>query len=133
MKKRVFWLALMLVSLLLGVLLYGIYRQDTYIGKLFAGSLPDCDSAENWLSAFLSWYFPDFLWAFSLSCALFAIYLPKGKVAVMLSGISCAWGILWECLQRVHIVSGTADLWDVVLYIMAVISAFMINILKRGN
>ena len=133
MKKRLFWLIISAAALFAGALLYGLCRPDTYIGSFLGAIVSLRISADVPLYGFLSWYFPDYLWMLSLTSALFAVYLPKGKGMMLLGGVSCAWGILWEVGQQLKVVTGTADLWDVCMYIMAVISAAMINILKRGN
>ena len=133
MKKRLFWLGLSAGALFLGALLYSFFRQDTYIGKLVAKIFLLDVSVTNSMQGFFAWYFPDCLWAFSLTCTLFSITLPQGRQQVVWCVVSLAWGILWEVLQLVSVVSGTADLWDVIMYIIAVFSAAMINILKRGK
>lgn len=133
MKKRLFWLIFSAAALFAGAMLYGLCRPDTYIGSFLGAIVSLRISADAPLYGFLSWYFPDYFWMLSLTGTLFAIYLPKGKEAVFLCGISCVWGILWEVGQKLGVVTGTADLWDVCMYIMAVLSAAMINILKRGN
>lgn len=133
MKKRLFWLSLSGTALLTGALLYGLCRQDTYIGAFLGELLPIRISPQNPLYGAFSWYIPDFLWMFSLTCTLFAVLLPKGKKQILWCVISCLWGILWELAQGTDLTAGTADLWDVFMYIMAVFSAAMINNLKRGN
>ncbi len=133
MTKRIFWLCAGAVSLTAGAFLYGIFRQDTYIGKLLAGFGFPGAAAQGPLPGFFSWYFPDFLWMFSLTCTVFAILLPNGKALLFWCGVCCVWGILWEVLQLLSAVSGTADWWDVCMYIIAVFTAGMINHLKRGK
>lgn len=134
MKKRFNWILYSFLSLGIGALLYGLYRQDTYIGKLIGNIVQISLPISSAFSALAAWYLPDYLWMFSLTCALFAIMLPKGKTLLIWGGVSFFAGAVWEALQRMQIVSGTADLWDVFLYSMAVLSAAIIEITnKKGE
>lgn len=132
--KRFWWLLYSLLSLGIGALMYVFYRQDTYIGGLIGEIISVSLPIHDIFSAFAAWYFPDFLWMFSLTCALFSIMLPKGKNLLLWCCVAFFMGALWEFLQWRDVVSGTADWWDVILYSMAVILAAIIEILfKKGK
>lgn len=133
MKNRLIWFSLSCVSLFIGMLLYGFCRTDTYIGNVVGHFLDTRILTTNPLYGFLAWYFPDYLWMFSLNCALFGILLPRGKNVITWCAVALSWGILWEIAQWLDVVSGTGDLWDIFMYLTAVFSAGAINILKRGN
>ena len=124
--QRFRWIIYSFLALAFGAFLYGIYRQDTYIGGIISTVISISLPVDSWLSAFAAWYFPDYLWMFSMNCALFAIMLPKGKNVILWCAVALFMGILWELLQLWDFVSGTADLWDILLYSMAVFSAAMI-------
>ena len=129
MRLRLRWSVISVVSLLCGALDYMLYRQDTYIGALsiFPG-MPF-----HWGYDFFAYYFPDFLWAFSLIFGLFSILSPLKQNTVLCLLITVAYGYTWELAQYLNWISGTADWIDVVMYIAAAISAVMIKyiILRR--
>lgn len=131
MRKRFRWLLGALISLGVGAVLYGVYRQDTHIGGIlrlvFRKEMP----IDQPLAAFAAWYFPDYLWMFSLSCCLFAILSPEGESPVISSVIALSSGVIWELFQLFGVVPGTADLWDIFLYIMAVLSTVMITVFTK--
>ena len=124
--ERFRWGMYSFFALAFGALLYGIYRQDTYIGEIIGNLIFVSLPTDSSLAAFAAWYFPDYLWMFSMNCALFAIMLPKGKNVILWCAVALFMGILWELLQLWDFVSGTADLWDIFMYSMAAFSAAMI-------
>ena len=124
--ERFRWAIYSFLALAFGALLYGVYRQDTYIGGMISALISTSLPVDNWISAFAAWYFPDYLWAFSMNCALFAIMLPKGRGVLLWCSVALSSGVLWEILQFYDLVSGTADLWDIFMYSMAAFSAAMI-------
>ena len=113
--------------------MYGLCRTDTFVGDAMGVVLTLRMPREHLLYGFFAWYLPDFLWMFSLTCALFGIMLPRNSSIVIWSAVSFLWGVLWETAQWNGVVDGTGDLWDVLMYIMAVIAAALINNLKRGK
>ena len=124
--ERFRWGMYSFFALAFGALLYGIYRQDTYIGEIIGNLISVSLPTDSSLAAFAAWYFPDYLWMFSMNCALFAIMLPKGKNVILWCSVALSFGVLWEVLQLSDLVSGTADLWDIFMYSMAAFSAAMI-------
>lgn len=124
--ERFRWGMYSFFALAFGALLYGIYRQDTYIGEIIGNLISVSLPTDSSLAAFAAWYFPDYLWMFSMNCALFAIMLPKGRDVLLWCSVALSSGVLWEILQFYDLVSGTADLWDIFMYSMAAFSAAMI-------
>ena len=124
--KRICWVIYSFLALGFGALLYGLYRQDTYIGEFIGDIISVSLQIDGFLSAFAAWYLPDFLWMFSLNCALFAVVLPKDREVFLWSTVALSMGVLWETLQLFGFVSGTADLLDILMYSMAAFSAAMI-------
>lgn len=129
MRTRLKWSIFSIAALLIGALDYALYRQDTYIGAIFP--LPALPF--HWGYDFFAYYFPDFLWALSLSFGLFAILAPNKNKTMLCSIITSAYGGFWELLQHIGLVSGTADWVDICMYITAVLTAVMIkySILRR--
>lgn len=136
MSRRGCNILLAYISLLVGGTLYACFRSTTYIA-IALRSIPGIATLSQKAAViscdFLSYYFPDFLWAFSLCCALNAIHLP-GRCITLLCGIgTVALGVLWEVLQYTHIVSGTGDLWDIFVYFLAALLATIINLGGRKH
>lgn len=124
--ERIRWMICSFFALGLGALLYGIYRQDTYIGGIISSVISISLPVNGFFSEVAAWYFPDCLWMFSMNCALFAVMLPKGKEVLLWCAVALFVGVLWETLQFFDFISGTADLWDILMYSMAAFSAAMI-------
>lgn len=123
MPKRLKWSIVSICSLILGALDYMLYRQDTYIGSL--SIFPAMPYHRGY--GFFAYHFPDFLWAFSLMFGLFAIFSPIQKNTISCLFITVAYGGLWELGQSLGLISGTADLIDVSMYVAAAISAVIIK------
>lgn len=131
MSKRQKNILRCLGALVLGAILYILFRKNTWVAHLFDGigfvrclrSMVQSISL-NWLR----FYVPDLLWAFALSCGIQAICVPKrgGVPACALSAFIC--GLVWEFLQWSHVVSGTGDLWDVLMYLTGSVLSILINI-----
>ncbi len=131
MSRRGCNISLACGAMLLGGILYIYFRGTTYIALFFRSipvigkvlqdtPTPSCE--------FFSFYFPDFLWAFSLCCLLNAIHLPH-RTGIWLCGIVAFFaGVLWELLQYTHTVSGTGDLLDIFAYLSAAMLSTIINL-----
>ncbi len=122
MSKRLISATVGLLSLLLGGTLYVFRREETYlsniVGKYITYEQATPPLIEN---PFIQGYFPDFLWAVSLCSFLLAIYSPMKLGAWICGVIAALCGIVWEMLQYANVVSGTGDLWDIMIYLSAVI------------
>ena len=131
--SRKIYLLLCVSSLSLGVLLYILFRENSYIG--IATNHFTVVSAARKVFAFLScdflmFYFPDFLWCFSLCFGLFAIYLPTQKQALMCVLTAILFGCTWELLQYVGLISGTGDLLDALMYLLSGIICAILNMIR---
>lgn len=129
MKKRLILLGGSLTALLAGALDYGFFRQDTHIGRLVAQLLGVEEEIRGRYYGILAWYLPDYLWMLALSLMIFAITDLQRYGVTVWSLVLMLYGCGWELAQYVGLVSGTADWLDVILYIMAVCTAVMINLL----
>ncbi len=123
MKKRNIYIVLCILSLCIGGGLYVLFRPNTYVAEFVRGLLTFLSPVFSRLEAvnndFLKYYFPDFLWAFSLNCGLNAIFNTK-KSHLINSVIVFVLSALWEMSQYLGIVSGTGDFIDVAMYFVAV-------------
>lgn len=130
MSKRMMNLFLGLLSLCIGFILYLLFRENTLISRLFAQmtALSHIRSYFEMFSCdFLKYYFPDFLWAFSLSCLLEALCARtvKGTVICCFTAIAC--GSIWEILQWLCILNGTGDCLDIIMYLFGGGLCLLIN------
>lgn len=125
---------LSILALVIGCMLYVWFRPNTYISRILgrvtnaALALPLCPPYINDLCRF---YLPDFLWAFSLSCGLIAIHNP-GIKGVMICALSAfLLGAVWELLQHLGAVSGTADIHDAIMYLLASTLCIIFNVKEK--
>lgn len=118
-------------ALAVGALLYGVYRQDTYVGQYLGRVLQLRLYPNGVLSAVAAWYLPDYLWMFSMNCALFAVILPQGRKTLIWCGLALFCGVLWEVLQWCAVIPGTGDWWDILMYSLAVFMAAIINLSSK--
>lgn len=130
MSKRMMNLFLGLLSLFIGFASYLLFRENTFISGVFAG-LNALEHIRTYFEIFscdfLKYYFPDFLWAFSLSCLLeaFCARTVKGTVICCFTAIAC--GSIWEALQWFRLLSGTGDCLDIIMYLLGGILCLLIN------
>lgn len=131
-KKRIILSMISAISLTFGLMIYLVLRKDTY----FHGWLPQAfcdliysDVERNFVTDFLKYYLPDFLWAFSFSSALTAVTMPlRNKRLFFISLVVFTVGAAYETLQYFEIVDGTFDLFDILMYAVAALISAAINI-----
>ena len=136
MSNRLFFAVLSVSSLLLGGILYLLFRENTYISALLKDytileEIRDClGFIEN---DFIKYYFPDFLWSFSLAFGLLTIFDSGFKGIVICSEVSFVCGLFWEILQFLNVVSGTGDLFDIAMYLTAAVCVVVICSKRRNS
>ena len=130
-KKNVL---LSLAALAFGCLLYVIFRPHTYIGVAF-GRWEWVNTIRQKCSIYASdlckFYLPDFLWGFSLGCGLIAAHDPGKKGVVTGAVIAFACGVAWEFLQHLKVIDGTADIHDIIMYVLASVLCIFINLKEK--
>ena len=128
-KKNVI---LSIFSLSVGGLIYLATRPASYISVFINRIIPleDIQRVFSPLNIeFVNNYVPDFLWAFSLTCALLAT--NKSIKASALTVSLC--GIIWEAIQFFGLTPGTGDIVDIIMYLTAVFTAVLINKKECSN
>ena len=131
MPKRMLYIVSSSVALICGCLIYILFRDNSYVGNLFINFVFMRYIIEivGWIECdFVKFYFPDFLWGFSLCLALYAIYTPSKTGELFCSLIVFLIGIFWELMQYLNIVSGTGDIYDILMYFLASITCIIISI-----
>lgn len=125
---------LSIYSLVVGCALYIIFRSDSYVAKLFS-VLPFIVKIQEFFlfadSDFLKYYFPDYLWCLGLCCALIAIHTPKLKSVLLCSTVSVICGMAWELSQYIGIINGTGDILDIIMYLLAGVTAVIIYLKEK--
>ena len=125
MNSRIKMIIICILCLLLGAAIYLLSRTDTYLNHM-SYKIFRIETAMCILPTGISFYLPDFLWAAALCSGLFALW-PLGINGFIWGIITFLYGALWELLQLFSVVKGTADLIDVMLYLMAAFAVVMIN------
>ena len=119
-------------SLILGFLLYVLFRENTFFHSLF-GLEGIFVSVQVPFGGLLRYYFPDFLWAYSLCCSLMTLYPQKDfRFFCPIPWVTFGTGLAFETAQFFHLVRGTGDLADILLYLSAAFAAYG-SILQHQN
>lgn len=125
-------------SLFLGVLIYWLFRENTYISKFISNRIDSTFLKQHfWIfnNNFFKHYFVDYLWALSLSCGLHIIFLPQVKLSLILTLIVFLFGLMFELVQFLGYITGTGDIIDIISYLLAGITVNIINyiLIKKGK
>lgn len=123
-----------IVALILGLLIYVLFRENTYISKIVLSILPLNFLKEYFFflnNKFVKFYFVDYLWAFSFSCWLHIIVKPTRTSSVLCTFIVFFSGLFYELLQYFHVINGTGDIVDILLYLLAGLTVNIINKKER--
>ena len=135
-KKRIILSIISFFSIAAGLLIYLIFRNDTFIHAFLPQSVCDffyVEPERNAFTDFVKFYLCDFLWAFSFACALTCFsYSFNKKRLVINSLIVLVCSVLFEVMQLLGVLSGTFDFADIFAYAVAVLfsTAFNIYFLK---
>lgn len=117
-------------GLVVGGVVYLLFREGSYLSHSFNGA-PLLSVVRNMFKGtagiYISFYLPDFLWAFSLGCGIQAINLPKSMGIYAAGAVAFACGLVWEILQWASVVSGTGDYWDILMYFLGSVLAILVN------
>ena len=132
---------LVIIPLMLGLLLYTIFREDTYISRFVLSvikfnNLSDIKNQISIQSPIISYlsknYIPDCCWAFSLEACLALILHDSKRMVVISLIISSLFLSTMETLQLTPLIPGTFDSLDIVIELVAiVISGIIINQLRK--
>ena len=131
MSKRNLNILLSISALVIGGLIYILFRDNSYIAILF-NHIPIIQYIRQHVTTlrvhFIKFYLPDLLWGFSLCSGLHAIYLPNAKTSVLCGITAFSCGAIWEIMQYMGILSGTGDLLDVLMYLFGCLVCIIINL-----
>ncbi len=130
MKKRSFYLVNIIGPLVLGLIVYILYRPEAFISReiyRWIGVSFDISQSGSVANRFIRFYFSDMMWSYALFFTISWI-LGQGRRAITECFIIC---FLFEAFleygQKIGLLYGTFDIWDIVAeYFAAVISAIII-------
>ncbi len=109
-------------TLIAGLIVYLFFREPSHISEIIDSLLPitflgnSNGFAEYQL---LKYWLPDFLWAVSFSAWLHIALSPGLKGSVFCFVTVSLTGIVFEIFQNIDVISGTADVLDIIAYISA--------------
>ena len=129
MSKRIVNLLLCISALTLGCVFYVLFRPDSYVSAMF-DKMPliafTREACEPYSCDFLNSYFLDYLWGVAFSCAFCAVFGDDSSLSVNLT-VPFLCGCGWEILQWIGAVNGTGDIFDVIMYFLAALTAYILN------
>ncbi len=117
MKKwTIFWW----VPLIIGCLIYSLFRTDYIIyNKLLGNLFTPLTSADTFLERVIVFSLPDGLWAMSYTILIFHIRKDKTFRTIIWSLIIPVIGAFSEIGQFYLLIPGTFDFMDLIMYIVA--------------
>ena len=131
MSKKQYNLLLGICSLVIGGVIYICLRETSHIAVI-ARKIPLISSIctqMQWTSNdFVVFYLPDLLWSMALGCFLCTIHGSTTKSVLVSAAVSASSGFVWEFLQFLDIVSGTADIVDISMYLIAALFVIIMNL-----
>lgn len=129
-KKNIIFGCVGFGSLIIGLFIYLIFRENTYVAKFVSVHINIDFLRDLFLpfeNNFIKYYFVDYLWGLSLSCGLHIIFFPNMKHSIVLTIIVFIFGAVYEALQKSDVISGTGDIADIILYLLA---GFCVNLIN---
>ncbi len=109
-------------SLLIGLFIYVIFRENTYVAQ-YVAKIVDLSGLRKALKPiegnFIKFYFPDYLWGVAFASGLHTLFLPTLRNSIRCSAVVFICGTVYEFLQYCALVPGTGDLIDVILYLLS--------------
>lgn len=132
-KKHIFLLINIVFPLIIGLAIYLICYKSTYINTTFNeifGFTPPYFYSDNTFYRFISCWACDILWAYSLTFGLYLCFKDFKNPLVISSVLAVSLAVIMEILQAYDLISGTFDIWDIILEITAIILAVII--IKRS-
>ncbi len=136
-RKILFYLLNIVVPLVLGVFVYGIFREDIlivdYLSRYIDLSFLRIDISNDGIRYFVRYYLADFLWAYSLTFAVNMVIGIEPKDLIKTFFLCLIVVLCIEGAQLSDITNGTADIFDVLVEFLAIILAIIIIIITKGE
>ena len=117
-NKNLFIFLNVAIPLFIGLLIYLLCYQNTYINSFFQTIL-DCQLPRFYSSSyfykFLTGWACDILWAYSLTFALLFCFNDFKRNLIISLILSASLSFLIEILQLLNVINGTFDIFDIIL------------------
>lgn len=130
-KIYIYIIVFVIIPLLLGASIYFLLSPETFVGNWLSIFLKfeSITEIRDYLSEysiviFIKNYFCDFLWAFSLESAIFIFFIHKFSYYSIV--ISIVISFISEIIQKVHIISGTFDIFDIIIELSAILLSYFL-------
>ena len=116
------------LTLLLGILIYLLFRSDNLIyNNFFYSPIKLSIEINSKLTNFLIYSLPNGLWSLSYSQLIFHIHKVKSLKTILLSSVMLFLGISIEILQIQGFINGTFDFYDIFSYIILYLTIILIQ------
>ncbi len=114
-------------ALCFGAGIYLLFRKNTHLNRWFGINGPLSDLPCRKLVNLLRYYLADAAWGYALTFSLASVT----RLSLAVIG-TVAWGMLWEILQQLKVVTGTFDLLDILAYLLsAAVAAAIIYFIPK--
>ena len=131
-NKKVILGFISLGLLLLGLIFYLLLNEDAFVSKIVFDIIPiqSFSESNNAFVKVLRNFGADFLWSVSFTMIIqIILWLDKKKTFFLL--FCSLLGIIYELMQCFGVAAGTADILDMIVYVMG--SLFAIIIIQGGK
>lgn len=126
-KDPLFFILNISIPLVVGAILYLLFRPDAYICalifRLFGTAPPVRIDQDNAFVCFVSYYLCDMLWAYSLAFVAYRIISDDTQRDLPTLLISIVFTVLTESFQYFGILPGTFDGFDILAEGLSIVSA----------
>lgn len=136
MKAKCFYWINIIIPIVLGTIVYILFREDTYISIIFMKIMKEVGieialphNLDNPIADFARNHLCDILWAYALTFTVVLAGDFQKKQMIIPFIISAVFGISMELLQKFDIITGTFDYWDIVFQVIASVCAIIIILL----
>ena len=133
-RKIVFWIANIFIPLLIGGVVYILFRPDTYFSQYIFNKLnfiPVIDSEPTLIIKFIKYYLCDILWAYSLTFAVLFVFQNETNRFIASLSICIVFEMITEFVQLWNLIPGTFDFVDMVNE--CVTTLIIIFVCKKGR
>lgn len=121
-KRRLFTALNILLPLIAGVMVYIFIQKNTHLENVLVGIFAvDFKPLiwSGWTYTFTICWLCDVLWAYSLTFSLWAVLCPWKNAVLFSVVLAFVAGVSFELLQFFEVMSGTFDIFDIILELMA--------------
>lgn len=137
-KQKLWWIGLHIaVPLIMGAVIYYLISPEVIFIKMFSNhggiTTPLKLNQSHVIYRFIRNYFLDMLWAYALmNTLIFLIGKSSSTIKISVS-IAVIFTVILEGVQLTSFVSGTFDVWDIMVEIIGELFAVWMNKKTKGG